>query len=97
MKYWFIRISILNTFCIFAFLKTTDMSEETHNKVRFITFMIAQFAKAYKMGKREAYLYLRQYGGFDYLKNHWWALHIQNPFWVEREMFAVCRRNGGLR
>jgi hypothetical protein len=49
------------------------------------------------MGKREAYLYLRQYGGFDYLKNHWWALHIQNPFWVEREMFAVCRKNGGLR
>jgi len=40
---------------------------------------------------------LRQYGGFDYLKNHWWALHIQNPFWVEREMFAVCRKNGGLR
>ena len=40
-----------------------DMSEETHNKVRFITFMIAQFAKAYKMSKREAYAYLRQYGG----------------------------------
>ena len=73
------------------------MNEEMHNKVRFITFMIAQFAKAYKMGKREAYLYLRQYGGFDYLKNHWWALHIQNPFWVERELFAVCRKNGGLR
>ena len=30
------------------------MNEENHNKIRFITFMIAQFAKAYKMGKREA-------------------------------------------
>ena len=73
------------------------MSEETHNKIRFITFMIAQFAKAYKMGKREAYIYLRQYGGFDYLKNNWWALHIQNPCQVERELFAVCRKNGGLQ
>jgi hypothetical protein len=25
------------------------LSEETHSKVRFIAFMIAQFAKAYKM------------------------------------------------
>ncbi|MDR2804554.1 MAG: hypothetical protein LBB85_02780, partial [Dysgonamonadaceae bacterium] len=37
-------------------------------------------------------LCLRQYGDFDYLKNHWWALHIQNPFGVAREMFAVCRK-----
>jgi len=57
-----------------------DMNEETHNKIRFITFMIAQFAKAYKMGKREAYLYLRQYGGFDYLKNHWWAFIFKIRF-----------------
>jgi hypothetical protein len=75
----------------------TALNEETHNKVRFITFMIAQFAKAYKMDKKEAYIYLRKYGGFDYLRDNWWALHIQNPFWVEREMFVVCRRNGGLR
>ncbi|MDR1023992.1 MAG: DUF3791 domain-containing protein [Prevotellaceae bacterium] len=76
---------------------TTALNKETHNKVRFMTFMVAQFAKAYKMDKKEAYFYLRQYGGLDYLREHWWALHIQNPFWVEREMFAVCRKNGGLR
>ena len=94
MTYWFtqkFRIFVL------SFKNNKDMDEDMHHKIRFITFMIAQFAKTYKMGKREAYLYLRQYGGFDYLKNNWWALHIQNPFWVEREMFAVCRKNGGLR
>jgi hypothetical protein len=40
---------------------------------------------------------LRQYGGFDYLRDHWRALHIQNPFWVGREMFAVCPKFSGSR
>jgi hypothetical protein len=73
------------------------MNEETHIKIRFMTFMIDRFAQAYKMDKRQAYLYLHKYGGLKHLINHWWALHIQNPFWVERELFAVCRKNGGLR
>ena len=78
-------------------IKLMIMDENIHNKVRFLTFMIAHFAHAYKMDKKDAYLYLKQYGGWDYLCNHWWALHTENPFWVEREMFAVCRRNGGLK
>jgi hypothetical protein len=70
------------------------MSEKTRNKIRFITFMIAQFVEAYKMGKSETYLYLRQCRGFDYLKNNWRALLIQNLFWVlakfKRPTHHIC-------
>jgi hypothetical protein len=73
------------------------LDRETSNKVRFVTFIIPQFARAYKMNKQDAYFYLKKYGGLDYMFANWRALHIDNPFWVVREMFDVCYRNGGLR
>lgn len=71
--------------------------EELRNKVRFITFIIPEFARAYKMDKQEAYLYLKKYGGLDYLFEHWWALHTDNPFWAIRSLYKICYRNGGLK
>jgi hypothetical protein len=44
------------------------LDQETHNKVLFIVFMIARFAKAYKMSQKDAYDYLCQYGGYDLFK-----------------------------
>ena len=35
-----------------------ELDRETQSKVRFITFIITMFARAYKMNKQEAYLYL---------------------------------------
>jgi hypothetical protein len=78
-------------------MEAKTLDKETSNKVRFVTFIVPQFARAYKMNKQDAYFYLKKYGGLDYLFNNWWALHIDNPFWVVREMFDVCYRNGGLR
>ncbi|MDR2627952.1 MAG: DUF3791 domain-containing protein [Dysgonamonadaceae bacterium] len=73
--------------------KTLDL--ETRNKVAFVTFIIEEFATAFKKNRQESYRYLKQYGGLDYVFNNWWALHIDNPFYVVREMLDVCRRNGG--
>ncbi|MDR1222025.1 MAG: DUF3791 domain-containing protein [Tannerella sp.] len=55
---------------------------------------VAEFARAYKMDKQEAYRILKKCGGLDYVSNNWWALHIDNPYWVVREMLDVCRYNG---
>jgi hypothetical protein len=71
--------------------------KELRDKVRFITFIIPEFARAYKMGKPEAYQYLKKYGGLSYLFEHWWALHTDNPFWAVRSLYKICYRNGGLR
>jgi hypothetical protein len=73
--------------------KTLDL--ETRNKIAFVTFIIEKFASAFKKNRQESYQYLKQYGGLDYVFNNWWALHIDNPFYIVREMFDVCKRNGG--
>jgi hypothetical protein len=77
--------------------KRAALDPETRSKIRFITFIIVQFASAYKMNKQDAYFYLKKYGGLEHLFSNWWALHIDNPFWVVRELLDVCYRNGGLR
>ena len=77
--------------------KKNELDEETRNKVRFVTFIIHQFARAYKMNKQDAFFYLQKYGGLDYIFESWWALHIDNPFWAVRDIYKVCRKNGGLR
>jgi hypothetical protein len=73
------------------------LDRETLNKVEFMAFIIQKFARAYKMGVPNAYRYLKQYGGIDFLDRHWWALHTDNPYWAVRDMFKVCRSNGGMR
>ena len=75
-------------------MKEIVLDDEKRNKVRFISFIIPEFARTYKMDKQEAYRLLKKYGGLDYVFNNWWALHIDNPHWVVREMLDVCRYNG---
>jgi hypothetical protein len=73
------------------------LDRETANKVNFMTFMVQEFAMAYKMKGPDAYRYLKMYGGMNFLSEHWWALHTDNPYWAVRDMFKVCRNNGGMR
>jgi hypothetical protein len=82
-------------------IKLIDMDvtldKETRNKIRFVTFIIPEFARTYKMNKQDAYFYLKKYGGLNYIFECWWALHIDNPFWAVRDIYKVCRSNGGYR
>ena len=78
-------------------METRTLNKETSDKISFISFIIPKFASSYKMNVQDAYFYLKKYGGMDYLNECWWALHTDNPFWAVRDMFTVCRNNGGLR
>jgi len=78
-------------------MATTTLDKATSDKVSFITFIITEFALAYKMGMPDAYRYLKQYGGLDYLFEHWWALHTDNKFYALRDIQQICYENGGMR
>ena len=86
--------------CIHYFFYLTIMAtldKETSNKVNFMTFIITKFARAYKMNSQQAYLYLKKYGGMNFLDRHWWALHTDNTVWAIRDLYEVCYENGGKR
>ena len=73
------------------------LDRETQNKVTFITFMVTKFARAYKMNRQQAYLYLKKYGGWDFLNECWWALHTDSPMWAVRDLYLICYQNGGYK
>ncbi|MDR2962478.1 MAG: DUF3791 domain-containing protein [Bacteroidales bacterium] len=73
------------------------LNKATSDKVSFITFIIIEFAEAFKMKKQEAYLYLKKYGGLDFLFKHWWALHTDDKYFALKDLYAVCLENGGKR
>ncbi len=76
---------------------TRTLNKETSDKISFITFIIIEFAEAFKMKKNEAYQYLKKYGGLDFLFKHWWALHTDDKYFALRDLHAICLENGGKR
>jgi hypothetical protein len=75
--------------------KFKSLPRERRNKLCFIMFIITEFAKAYKMKRPNAVRYLRQYGGWDYIFEHWWALHTEDSFQAVRDILEICELNGG--
>jgi hypothetical protein len=78
-------------------METATLDKQTSDKVSFITFIVPEFAAAYKMNVQKAYFYLKKYGGWEYLNRHWWALHTDSKYQVLRDLYEVCRENGGAR
>ncbi|MDR2465800.1 MAG: DUF3791 domain-containing protein [Prevotellaceae bacterium] len=76
-------------------MESSALDKRTSDKVAFISFIIPEFAAAFKISMPEAYRYLVQYGGFDFLDRHWWALHTDNKYWALLDIYDVCRENGG--
>jgi hypothetical protein len=78
-------------------LEKKVLDKEASDRLSFVTFIIPEFADEYKMDRQEAYRYLKKYGGLDFIFEHWWALHTDNPFWVVRDIQEICYQNGGQR
>ncbi|MDR1652959.1 MAG: DUF3791 domain-containing protein [Prevotellaceae bacterium] len=62
------------------------------NKISYISFMVTEFAEAFKMNKPAAYLYFKQYGGIDFMFRHWWAMHTDDAYYGLRDLYQVCRK-----
>ncbi|MDR1719025.1 MAG: DUF3791 domain-containing protein [Dysgonamonadaceae bacterium] len=78
--------------------KTASQSDkEASDRIGFITYIIPKFADEFRMNRHDAYLYLKKYGGIDYIFQNWWALHTDNPFWAVRDIHEICYRNGGWK
>ena len=78
-------------------MKTGVLSKQQSDKAAFLSFIVIEFARSYKMSNPNSYKYLKKYGAWDYLNEHWWALHTDNSFWTVRYLYDVCLENGGMK
>ena len=78
-------------------MKAQTISKETSDKISFVSYIVPAFADAYKMKVQDAFFYLKKYGGWDFLNEHWWALHTDNDIWAVHDIYTICHQNGGER
>ena len=71
------------------------IDENTSNRIRYMNFIIISFAKGAKMWIPEAYKYLRDFGGLDFLYRHYEYEHTLPASHTHFTLLKVCRNNGG--
>lgn len=75
--------------------KEKTIDENTRNRIRYMNFIIISFAKGAKMWIPEAYKYLRDFGGLDFLYRHYEYEHTLPASETHFTLLKICRNNGG--
>ena len=82
-----------------SMLKTDDVNRTTGYPLRDMigdfVLLNGRFAERYNISWREAFNYLKQYGGLDFFERHYGYEHTQSYDSSVDTLARVCRNNGG--
>ena len=68
---------------------------EIENRLEYFYCCIGAFAFRHSLTNAEAYRYLSNFKGLDFIDKHYGAEHSQSIEDSVEDMTAVCKRNGG--
>lgn len=71
------------------------MSKYEKNVINYIVICINEFAKSCNLLNKEAYIYLRDYKGIEFLKENYEAEHTISLDDVVEDLKQICINNGG--
>lgn len=71
------------------------MAEEDVNLLNYVVVCISEFASRYKMHMKDAYIYLVQNKGIDFLKEFYDVEHSLSFDEVLDDLALICKKNGG--
>lgn len=71
------------------------MSREETNKLHYMIAFIAEFARKFSIGERQAFNYIRRFHGMEYLDSFYDVLHTQSFEDAIESTSTICQRNGG--
>ncbi|PID90779.1 MAG: hypothetical protein CSA97_01030 [Bacteroidetes bacterium] len=72
------------------------MEREQVGRIRYMVALISEFAKLYGLAPGRAYLYLKRFGGMDYVEEHYEVLHTLSFAEVLSDLSVICQRHGGF-
>lgn len=64
-------------------------------QISWTTAAISEFARAKSLTIKQAFNYLSQFNGFDFLQKHYEAEHLLSFEDTIEDLTAVCLKNGG--
>ena len=71
------------------------MSKKEEKVIDYIVICINEFAKQFKITSKEAYIYLRDFKGIEFLKENYEAEHTVSLYDTVDDLKKVCIKNGG--
>ena len=71
------------------------LKQQIHT-INFLVISINDFADRHKMAPSSAYRFLADYGGIDFLLQHYEIEHTLNPDDVVDDLEVICRQGGGV-
>lgn len=71
------------------------MAQSEKNILEYIVVCVSEFANRYNIHMKDAYSYLRQYKGIDYLCEFYDVEHTLSFDDAIDDLTIICRRNGG--
>lgn len=71
------------------------MTREETYQVKYTIALVAEFAKKFNLGKRQAFNYLKRFKGLVYLKEFYDVLHTLSFEEAIHDISIICQRNGG--
>jgi hypothetical protein len=71
------------------------LDDEARNRISYINWIIIGFARGFKRPMAEAVKYLDEYGGLQFLFDHYEFEHTQSEYSTHMALLEVCRNNGG--
>jgi hypothetical protein len=71
------------------------MAKEDVDLLNYIVVCISEFARRYSMHMRDAYIYLSQHSGIEFLKEFYDVEHTLSFEDVLDDLTVICKRNGG--
>ncbi len=71
------------------------MSREEHNKINYVVALIAEFAEAHNLSKKDALNYVMQHKGMEYILKFYEVLHTLSFREVVSDVTTICAGNGG--
>jgi hypothetical protein len=72
-----------------------NLDEKRKDRVSYANFIIRTFAYGFKRPVPEVVKYLDEYGGLQFLFDHYEFEHTQSEYSTHMALLNVCRNNGG--
>lgn len=71
------------------------MSKYEKNVINYIVICINEFAKQFKITSKDAYFYLKDFKGIEFLKENYEAEHTLSLDDALDDLKKICKNNGG--
>lgn len=71
------------------------MSKSTVDRINYLIALITEFASAHKITPQQAYLYLLQYKGLDFVNQFYDVEHTYSFDNTVEDLTVYCHRMGG--